>query len=126
MIEKLATVALYVDDQDAAERFWTERVGFEVRAKRSLGTIGHWIELAPSNAGSCLVLYPKALVPDWDQRKPSIVFECDDVHATVAAMKARGVLISQEPTVMKWGPFAAFRDSEGFEHGLRGRATPAL
>jgi len=41
MIGKLGTVALYVDDQDAAERFWTERVGFEVRAKRSLGATGH-------------------------------------------------------------------------------------
>ena len=126
MIVKLGTVALYVDDQDTAERFWTERVGFEVRVKRSLGATGHWIEIAPPKAESCLVLYPKALMPDWDRRKPSIVFECDDVHATVAALKSRGVLISQEPTTMKWGPFAAFRDSEGFEHGLRIRAKPAF
>jgi len=124
MIGKLATVALYVDDQDAAERFWTERVGFEVRTKRSLGAAGHWIEIAPPKAESCLVLYPKTLMPDWDQRKPSIVFECEDVLATVEAIRSRGVTISQEPTTMKWGPFAAFRDSEGFEHGLRNRVTP--
>lgn len=126
MIEKLGTVALYVDDQGDAERFWTECVGFEVRSKRSLGETGHWIEIAPPKAESCLVLYPKALMPDWGQRKPSIVFECDEVHATVAAMKSRGVQISQEPRPMEWGPFAAFLDSEGFEHGLRGRAPPAL
>jgi len=124
MIENLGTVALYVDDQDAAERFWTELIGFEVRTKRSLGPTGHWIEIAPPKAESCLVLYPKALMPDWDQRKPSIVFECHDVLATVAAIRSRGVVISQEPTTMKWGPFAAFRDSEGFEHGLRSRVAP--
>ena len=88
MIGKFGTVALYVDDQDAAERFWTERVGFEVRVKRSLGATGHWIEIAPPKAESCLVLYPKALMPDWDRRKPSFVFECDDVHAIVAALKS--------------------------------------
>jgi lactoylglutathione lyase len=58
-------------------------------------------------------------MPGWDQRKPSIVFECDGVHATMAAMKSRGVLISQEATTMTWGRFAAFRDNGGFEHGLR-------
>lgn len=95
--------------------------------KRSLGDQGHWIEVAPPKGDSCLVLYPKGLMPDWDQGKPSIVFECDDVHATVAAMKARGVRISQEPKTMQWGSFAAFLDSEGSEYGLRNRAaTPVL
>jgi hypothetical protein len=36
-------------------------------------------------------------------------------------MKARGVTFSQEPREMQWGPFAAFLDSEGCEHGLRSR-----
>jgi lactoylglutathione lyase len=57
----------------------------------------------------------------WGQRKPSVVFECDDVQATVVVMKARGVTFSQEPKTMQWGPFAAFLDTEGCEHGLRGR-----
>jgi lactoylglutathione lyase len=101
--------------------FWTNRVGLEIRTRRSLGPVGSWIEIAPPGAESCLVLYTKALLPDWGQRKPSIVFECDDVAAAVAIMKARGVTFSQEPKMMQWGPFAAFLDSEGREHGLRGR-----
>jgi hypothetical protein len=101
--------------------FWTKCVGFEVRTRRSLGAAGSWIEIAPPGAESCLVLYPKALLPDWGQRKPSIVFECDDVEATVAVMKTHGVTFSQEPKRMQWGPFAAFLDSEGCEHGLRAR-----
>lgn len=124
MIQKLATAALYVEDQDKAVRFWTQRVGFEVRTRRSLGKAGSWVELAPPGAESCLVLYPKQLMADWDERKPSMVFECKDVHATIAAMKSRGVTISQEPKTMHWGPFAAFLDSEGFEHGLRSRVEP--
>jgi lactoylglutathione lyase len=121
MITKMATVALYVDDQQRAVEFWTKLFGFEVRESRALGAAGSWIEIAPPGAESCLVLYPKELLPDWAERKPSIVFECDDVHATVASMKARGVRFSQEPREMQWGPFAAFLDSEGCEHGLRQR-----
>jgi hypothetical protein len=70
MIWKLATVAPYVADQEAAERLWTKSVGFEVRAKRSLGAAGHWIEIAPPNVASCLLLFPKNLMLDWSQRKP--------------------------------------------------------
>src|SRR5437764_14141025 len=95
---------------------WAKRVGFEVRTRRPLGAVGSWIEIAPPGAESCLVLYPKALLPDWAERKPSIVFECDDVYATVAAMKSRGVRFSQEPREMQWGAFAAFLDDAGSEH----------
>jgi lactoylglutathione lyase len=124
MIRRMATVALYVDDQDAAVDFWTKQAGFEVRTRRSLGEgLGSWVEVAPSGADSCLVLYPRALSPDWAERKPSIVFDCEDVAATVARMKARGVMFSQELTVMKWGPFATFLDTEGNEHGLRERQS---
>jgi lactoylglutathione lyase len=124
MIRKIGTVALYVDDQEAAVDFWTTQAGVEVRTRRSLGEgQGSWTEIAPPGAESCFVIYPKALLPDWPQRKPSIVFDCDDVAATVAAMKARGVRFSQELTEMKWGPFAAFVDTEGHEHGLRERSS---
>lgn len=30
MITKMATVAVYVEDQQGAKVFWTEKVGFEV------------------------------------------------------------------------------------------------
>jgi lactoylglutathione lyase len=124
MIDKVATVALYVLDQAAAVDFWTRQMGFEVRNSHYLGdNLGSWIEIAPPGAESCLVLYPRVLSPDWAERKPSIVFECEDVAATAASMKARGVKFSQEVTAMKWGPFAAFVDTEGNEHGLRERRS---
>src|SRR6266478_468505 len=115
MIRKIATVALYVADQEMAVDFWAKRVGFAVRTRRPLGALGSWIEIAPPGAESCLVLYPKALLPDWAHRKPSIVFDCDDVHATVASMKARGVRFSQESKEMQWGPF--FSAAGGFSVG---------
>lgn len=119
MISNLATVALYVDDEQQAVDFWTKRVGFEVRSRRPLGSAGNWIEIAPPGAETCLVIFPRTLLSDWAERKPSIVFACDDVRETVANLKDRGVRISQEPKDMEWGPFAAFVDPDGNEHGLR-------
>jgi lactoylglutathione lyase len=94
MIETIGTVALYVDNQEAAVEYWTKRLGFEVRTKRTLGAAGSWVEIAPPGADSCLVLYPKTLMPDWAARKPS-VFDCDDVLASVARPAACGSHKSQ-------------------------------
>ena len=86
MIRNVATVALYVENQDVALDFWTRQVGFEVRTSGSLGDdLGMWIEIAPPGADSCLVLYPRALSLDWAERKPSIVFDCENVVATARA-----------------------------------------
>ena len=120
MIQQIATVAVYVDDQDRVLEFWRDRVGFELRRRESMGNAGSWLEMAPEGAGSRLVLYPKSLMPDWAERKPSIVFECDDIQATFDAMKARGVQFMEEPKTMAWGTYAIFPDSDGNEFLLRG------
>lgn len=57
MIQRIATVAVYVEDQDRALEFWRVLMGFEVRAQKSMGKAGFWLEVAPKGAGSRLVLY---------------------------------------------------------------------
>ena len=119
MISKIATPAVYVEDQQAALRFWTDSVGFEVHRSQPMGPEAEWLEVGPPEAESCLVAYPKAMMGDWEERKPSIVFQCDDIRDTFEAMSSRGVEFSQEPTDMAWGPFAIYRDPDGNEFGLR-------
>lgn len=121
MIEKIATAAVYVDDQQEAVKFWTEQVGFEVHRDKPMGPQASWIEVGPPGAESCLVIYPKSMMEDWVERKPSIVFECDDVQRTYEEMRERGVQFTQPPQEMPWGPFAVFVDPEGNWFGLRGR-----
>lgn len=119
MIAHIATAAVYVEDQSAALRFWTEQVGFEVRREAAMGPDAKWIEVGPPGAKSNLVIYPKAMMEDWAERKPSIVFECADIQATYEEMSARGVNFTQAPREMPWGPFAIFVDEEGNWYGLR-------
>ena len=123
MIAKIATAAVYVEDQEKAVDFWRNQVGFEVRVEKEMGPNAKWIEVGPKGAESCIVIYPRSMMADWAERKPSIVFESENLRDTHKEMSSRGVVFQQEPQDMPWGPFAIFLDIEGNWFGLRGKTT---
>jgi predicted enzyme related to lactoylglutathione lyase len=108
-----------VDDQKKAVDFWTKQAGFEVHSEKEMTSEASWVEVGPEGAESCLVIYPKSMMQDWAERKPSIVFQCDNVQKTFEEMQQCGVEFSQEPKPFPWGMFAIFLDSEGNWFGLR-------
>lgn len=120
MIQRIATVAVYVEDQQKAKQFWTEKVGFEVVAEHPMGPNAFWLEVAPKGAQTAVVIYPKAMMKNSNERKPSIVFECDNIFETYEAMKAKGVEFLGEPQQMQWGMFVQFKDEDGNEFVLKG------
>jgi predicted enzyme related to lactoylglutathione lyase len=63
------------------------------------------------------------MMKDWNERKPSVVFECADIQKAYEEMSGRGVNFTQAPEQMTWGPFAMFEDNEGNWFGLR-QSTP--
>jgi predicted enzyme related to lactoylglutathione lyase len=115
MINAVQSVALYVESQQQALEFYTQKLGFDVRRNESMGTRGSWIEVGPPGAETCLVLYPRSLMPNWKELKPSVVFKCDNVHGTCQELAARGVRISEQPREMAWGTYAKFADPDGNE-----------
>jgi predicted enzyme related to lactoylglutathione lyase len=123
MITSIATAAVYVQDQEQSVDFWTAKVGFVVHASHPMGPDVSWIEVGPHDAAACLVLYPKKMMPDWAERKPSIVFACEDVSRTYDELSARGVRFTQPPKQMAWGDFAIFEDLDGNSYGLRPGAS---
>jgi predicted enzyme related to lactoylglutathione lyase len=123
MITHIATAAVYTDDQQKALEFWTARAGFEVHRQQHMTADASWIEVGPAGAQSCLVIYPRSMMPDWRERQPSIVFECDDLQATYTEMAKRSVRFTQPPHPLPWGPFALFEDPDGNTFGLRERAA---
>lgn len=74
MIGPMKTVGIYVHDQQKALDFYMQKLEFELRRSESMNPKGSWIEVAPAGAQTCFVLYPKAMMADWEQRKPSVVF----------------------------------------------------
>jgi len=119
MIKNIATQAVYVADQKAAEEFWTKKIGFFIAAKHDMGNGYFWLEVGPKGAQSKLALYPKALMEDWEKRLPSIVFDCTDVDECFAQLKSSGVEVGAKPSQMKWGKFASFKDTDGNEFLIR-------
>lgn len=47
MIKQIGTVAVYVEDQQKAKQFWTEKVGFDIAADHPMGPEASWLEVAP-------------------------------------------------------------------------------
>lgn len=54
MITAAATVAVYVEDTDASLEFWVDKVGFEVRVDRAMGS-ERWVEVGPPGAATASV-----------------------------------------------------------------------
>lgn len=120
MIRKIGTVGVYVEDQGRALAFWTEKLGFEVKDKKDMGNGMFWLEVGPVDAESALVLYPKKLMTNYAELKPSLVFRCDDIEETCRVLKQNGVQFIDELADLPWGKFASFSDEDGNEFGLKG------
>ena len=97
VIRKIAIAAVYVEDQRSAVEFWTKQVGFTLHREKAMDLQASWIEMGPPHAESCLVIYPKSMMEDWAERKPSIVFECDNIQKTYDTMRNHGVQFTQPP-----------------------------
>ena len=113
MLGPVKTVGVYVTDQSRAVDFYVNVLGFELRRTMEMGADAEWIEVAPPGAETCLVIYPRDLMPDWEQRKSSLVFYCADVPDTIERLRTAGVKIAMEPGELPWGIFAAIEDPDG-------------
>jgi lactoylglutathione lyase len=128
MITQVATVSIYVEDQQVSLKFWTDKIGFEVKANHSMGPNASWIELGPPSSlqtvemqPCCsIVIYPRSMMPNWRELKPSIVFLCDDFEKTYTELKSKGINFIEESKKMAWGTYAKFVDIDGNEFLLNG------
>jgi lactoylglutathione lyase len=92
MINKLGQVMLYVNNQDAAVEFWTEKVGFCVISEESSSHGMRWVEVAPmKEAETSIVLHNKELVakmsPGLNLGTPSLMFfteRLEELHSKLA------------------------------------------
>ncbi|MGA9530652.1 MAG: VOC family protein [Candidatus Babeliales bacterium] len=119
LITRIRTQAIYVTDQAKAERFWVDCLGFDVREKDDMGNGYYWLEVMPKGAETALSLFPRALMKDWEVKKPSIVFECEDVDDAYREMTNKGVKFIQKPTTECWGTYAIFQDEDGNQFILK-------
>jgi len=113
MIRGIKIVGIPVGNQDAALSFYTEKLGFKVATDQEFGPGQRWIELLIPGSDVNLALFTPPGHEDRVGTFQSITFWCDDVFATAAQLKSKGVELLAEPTKEIWGTFAKFKDPDG-------------
>ena len=118
---KINLASVLVDDQDKAERFYTEVLGFQKKTEIPLGSHRWLTVVSPDEPnGTELVLEPdehpaarpfkSALVEDGI---PYTSFAVDDVAAEYTRLSSLGVRFTQEPVDMGPVTTAVFDDTCG-------------
>jgi lactoylglutathione lyase len=116
VITGIASISVFVKDQQESLNFWVEKVGFEVICDLELEADFRWVEVAPRSSNSSINLYPKTLISKKDLKPmPVIVFRTNDIHSTFNNLKARGVTFSRNPLKSILGIHAMFKDIDGNE-----------
>ncbi|MBH5320312.1 VOC family protein [Paenibacillus sp. GSMTC-2017] len=116
MISKIAQVMLYVNNQDEAKEFWTEKVGFKVIAEEDNGEGFRFIEIAPTTgAETSFILHNKEFVakmsPGVNLGTPSLMFGSDKLEQLHADLSNKNVTVGEIVT-MPFGRVFNFADNE--------------
>jgi catechol 2,3-dioxygenase-like lactoylglutathione lyase family enzyme len=114
-IRSVAVVMFAVADQDAALRFYTEKLGFEVRGDDRFGPNMEfrWLEVAPPGSRARIALNPPM---DGTRGGSTVGVETPDVRAEHARLRAmEGVDVDAElmPSMPGAPQMFSLRDPDG-------------
>jgi lactoylglutathione lyase len=115
MINKVGQIMLYVNNQDEAVKFWTDKVGFVVISEDN-GNGMRWIEVAPSkDAETSIILHNKEFVakmaPELNLGTPSLMFFTEDLEALYNDLTSKNITVG-EMVEMPTGKVFNFADGE--------------
>jgi lactoylglutathione lyase len=116
LINKVGQIMLYVNNQDEAVRFWTEKVGFSLITENDNGQGMKWIEIAPTKeAETSIVLHNKELIakmqPELNLGTPSIMFFSENLDQLYQDFKDKNITVGDMVT-MPGGKVFNFADQE--------------
>ena len=125
---KIGTAQLWVHDQEVALKYWTEKVGLEVREDVSMPELDfRWLTVGPpgqDDVAIVLMAVPGPPLMDEATREEvlnlvakgfagTVFLTTDDCQAAYDEMRARGVEFTEEPHQMPYGIDCGFRDPSG-------------
>jgi predicted enzyme related to lactoylglutathione lyase len=118
---KIRLTRVYVDDQDKALRFYTEVLGFTIKADFTNGTY-RWLTVAspeePDGAELQLALNDNPAAKDYqqamfEQGQPAAMFYTDDVQGDFERIGERGAEFTMPPTDVTGSTVAMLKDTCG-------------
>jgi uncharacterized glyoxalase superfamily protein PhnB len=126
---KIANAQVWVNDQDEALAFYTEKVGMETRQDVTLAEMGgfRWLTVGPpgqEDVGIVLMAIPGEPVMDSETQQQvrdlvakgftsAVFITTDDCRAAYEEMKSKGVEFTGEPEEQPYGIDVGFRDPSG-------------
>jgi len=126
---KIANAQLWVHDQNEALDFYTNKLGWEVRADVTLAELGdfRWLTVGPpgqEDFAVVLMAIPGAPVMDSETGEQvrelmgkgfagTVFLSTDDCQASYEELKARGVEFTEPPEERPYGIDSGFRDPSG-------------
>ncbi len=114
-LNKISTVVVPTSDQDVAIDFYVEKLGFQKRTDTPFGNGYRWIEVAPGDTVTTIALAPPPPGQQAGGRETGIALQSDDIDASHAGLRDRGVDVDAEVTRMGGPvpPMFWLRDPEG-------------
>jgi predicted enzyme related to lactoylglutathione lyase len=126
---RIANAQLWVQDQEEALAFYTEKLGWEVRADVTLPEMDdfRWLTVGPADQEDFSVVLmaipgPPVFEEETVEQLRSVVAKgvaapifltTDDCHAAYEDLRARGVEFVDAPEERPYGIDASFRDPSG-------------
>jgi lactoylglutathione lyase len=111
MINTIGGIVIMVSDQAQAVKFYTEKIGFDIRLNVPLYG-GKWIEVAPKDSESTLsIMEPNSQIMSPEElelakktigRNTGVWFFSSDIQSTYEELKSKGVDITK-PEKQEWG-----------------------
>lgn len=123
MINKIGKVTLYVNNQEEAKEFWTQKLKFVVKFEKVMGANIKWVEVGPSEGEfTTFVLYDKQLMKiqnkETNVEHPSVILSTNDINTTYKEIKDNGVEVG-ELMIMPYGSMFKFKDQDANEYLVR-------
>jgi len=120
MKQRIAHIALVVNDYDEAINFYTQKLSFSLVEDSRLSETKRWVIVAPPHSDGCSLLLAKADSPQQASRvgnqtggRVFLFLHTDDFWRDYQSMKSKGINFKREPIEESYGTVAVFSDLYG-------------
>jgi catechol 2,3-dioxygenase-like lactoylglutathione lyase family enzyme len=120
MPQKIAQIALVVNDYDEAIDFYIKKLQFSLVEDTVLSPTKRWVVVAPQNSTGCNLLLAKAaneeqqrFVGNQTGGRVFLFLHTNDFEKDYENLLANNITIVREPTVEVYGKVAVFADLYG-------------
>jgi predicted enzyme related to lactoylglutathione lyase len=115
---RIGLVSIFVDDQDHAERFYTQVLGLKVKTSAPYGPDERWLTVvSPEDLDGVEVVLHRADGParafqaaSREVGRPVLSLRTDDCAGEAERLKAKGVVFVKEPWRREYGGMDAVVD----------------